>query len=98
MSQNHRIALTIEAQSKGEDKLKSMTDALEGKRQALSTAGEAARQLGVDTGNLSQAQKDVDATGSLALVWMAKTTARRTHHGPADSVWAVPRKLPQPSA
>jgi len=43
----------------------------------------------------------VDATalvGSLALAWMAKATARRTHHGPADSVWAVPRKLPQPSA
>ncbi len=36
----------------------------------------------------------VDATalaGSLALAWMARATARRTHHGPADSVWAVPQ-------
>lgn len=43
----------------------------------------------------------VDATalaGSLALAWMARATARRTHHGPADSVWAVPRKLSPPSA
>lgn len=36
----------------------------------------------------------VDATalaGSLALAWMARATARRTHHGPADSVWAIPQ-------
>lgn len=49
----------------------------------------------------SSATLGVDATafaGSLALVWMAHATARRTHHGPADSVWAVPRKLSQPSA
>lgn len=36
----------------------------------------------------------VDVTalvGGLALAWMAKATARRTRHGPADSVWAVPQ-------
>ncbi|MGB3071004.1 MAG: PepSY-associated TM helix domain-containing protein [Ottowia sp.] len=36
----------------------------------------------------------VDVTalvGVLALVWMARATARRVRHGPEDSVWSMPR-------
>ena len=39
----------------------------------------------------------MDATalaGVLALGWMARATARRVRHGPADSVWSVHQAPP----
>ncbi|WP_423458046.1 PepSY domain-containing protein [Ottowia sp. VDI28] len=43
----------------------------------------------------------VDVTalaGALALVWMARATARRVRHGPEDSVWSMPRDGVAPRA
>lgn len=51
----------------------------------------------------STAALSVDATafaGGLCFAWMARATARRAKHGPADSVWSarVPEPLPAPVA
>lgn len=51
----------------------------------------------------SAAALGVDATafaGGLCFAWMARATARRVKHGPADSVWSAraPEPLPAPVA